>query len=62
MHYSGHGAFRGPSQPKAASQVLPSVRLEPDTAELPYSWLSWEDALSILALPGGVQLILVPDC
>lgn len=60
LHYSGHGAFRGPSHPETASQVLPAM--QPDTDDLSHRWLWWEDAFTILALPSGVHLTLVPDC
>ena len=57
VHYSGHGFFSGETADEARSGLLFADGGE-STA---HGHLFWDEFFDALALPDGVQLILLPD-
>ncbi|MEZ4768870.1 MAG: hypothetical protein R2844_10655 [Caldilineales bacterium] len=61
LHYCGHGAF-WPWDAQTPEDALPAWQPEPDSLLTPDRWLFWDDVFAKLAVPAGVDLVVLPDC
>jgi hypothetical protein len=57
LYYNGHGMYGAP----AGGRPEPGLQLTPRRNEQT-SFLLWSELFAALAVPGGVRLLLLPDC
>jgi len=57
VHFSGHGFFTG----ETADEARPGLLFVDGGESVPHGHLFWDEFFDALALPHGVQMILLPD-
>ncbi|MCB0205677.1 MAG: hypothetical protein KDI55_08835 [Anaerolineae bacterium] len=61
LHHCGHGAF-WPWDAETPEDAQPAWQPEPDSLLAPERWLFWDQVFATLAVPAGVDLVVLPDC